>query len=196
MNISLTLINKYKKAFTLVEIMVVVFLSSLLIIALYDLFWYSFKGVLAGKTKLGNLQDAAITMEHLKVDIKGAYLKKSNIKGQEIDGESLLKTGDGILEFSTLVYDQDGSERLIKIAYNFDQKDESLYRTEEGGPTRVFAKGKIKRFFTKLMKIDNISYIDTSIKVEEENKQKVELRNAIFPKDVQAVNKHWIPNPY
>lgn len=176
--------------------MVVLLLSVFLIAALYDLFMYSFKGVLAGKTKLGNLQDAAITMEHLKVDIKGAYLKKSNIKGQEIDGESLLKTGDGVLEFSTLVYDQDGSERLIKIAYKFDQNDESLYRTEEGSPTKVFAKGKIKKFFTQLMKIDNISYIDTSLKVEAENKQKVELRNAIFPKDVQAVNKHWIPNPY
>jgi len=194
MNISFAKTNK--KAFTLTEIIVVVFLSVLLIIAIYDLFWYSFKGTLAGKAKLGNLQDAAIAMEHLKVDIKGAYLKKSNIKGQEIDGESLLKAGDGILEFSTLIYDQDGSERLIKISYKFDQTDESLYRSEEGSPTRVFAKGKIKKFFTQLVKIGNISYIDTTIKVEAENKQKVELRNAIFPKDVQAVNKNWIPNPY
>jgi len=188
--------HKNNEAFTLTEIMVVVFLSLLLIVALYDIFMYSFKGVLAGKNKLGNLQDAAITMEHLKIDIKGAYLKKSNIKGVEVDGESLIKTGDGVLEFSSLVYDQNGDERLVKTSYNFNQATETLTRTEEGGPTRTFAAGKIKKFATRLVKTGNISYVDTSLKVEAENKQKVELRSAIFPKDVQAVNKHWIPNPF
>ncbi len=188
--------HKNNEAFTLTEIMVVIFLSLLLIVALYDLFMYSFKGVRAGKNKLGNLQDAAITMEHIKVDIKGAYLKKSNIKGQEIDGESLIKTGDGVLEFASLVYDQNGDERLVKTVYNFDKSTGTLIKTEEGGPTRTFAAGKIKNFVTRLVKIGNISYVDTTLKVEAENKQKVELRSAIFPKDVQAVNKHWIPNPF
>ena len=196
MNIIKSEYSYKSKAFTLVEIMVVVFLSLLLIIAIYNLFWHSFKGVIAGKTKLENLQDAAITMEHIKVDIKGAYLKKSNIAGKQIDGESLLKTGDGVLEFSTLVYDQDGQEQLVRTSYKYDPAGESLVRSEDGGQSRTFAKGRIKKFSTALMKIDNISYIDVTIRVEEENRQKVELRNAIFPKDVQAVNKHWIPNPY
>jgi len=178
------------------EIMVVVFLSLLLIAALYDIFIYSFKGVLAGKNKLGNLQDAAITMEHLKMSIKGAYLKKSNVKGVEVDGESLIKTGDGVLEFVSLAYDQNGDERLVKTVYNFNQSAGALTRTEDGGPTKIFAAGKIKKFVTRFVKTGKVSYIDTSLKVEAENKQKVELRSAVFPKDVQAVNKHWIPNPF
>lgn len=188
--------RKRNAGFTLTEIMVVVVLSVMLLLALYDVFINSFKGVVAGKNKLSNLQDAAIALEYVKQDIKGAYLKKTFIKGKEVDGESLFKGGEGELEFSAIVYDQNGEERLIKISYKYDGQTESLVRTEEGGPTKTFAKGKIKKFSATLVKVDKISYVDTIIRVETENRQKVELRNAVFPKDLQAVNKHWIPNPY
>ncbi|HOD39050.1 MAG: hypothetical protein BWY32_01168 [bacterium ADurb.Bin243] len=185
-----------RKAFSLTEIMVVMVISVILLFALYNLFFSSYRGVVAGKNKLGNLQDAAITMEYIKQDIKGAYFKKTNIQGHEVDGEAIFKGGEGFMEFASLGYDQDGQEKLVKISYRHDSSAESLTRSEEGEPDKIFAPGKIKKFSAKLMKIDKVSYIDTSIKVETENKQTVELRNAIFPKDVQAVNKNWVPNPY
>lgn len=185
-----------RKAFTLTEILVVLVISVLLLFALYNLFFSSYRGVVAGKNKLGNLQDAAITMEYIKQDIKGAYLKKTNIQGKEVDGETLFSAGDGFMEFASLRYDQDGAEKLVKISYKHDSGAKSLTRSEEGEPDRIFAPGKIELFSAKLVKLDKVSYVDTCVKVETENKQKVELRNAVFPKDVQAVNRHWIPNPY
>jgi prepilin-type N-terminal cleavage/methylation domain-containing protein len=199
-------LNYKNKAFTLTEVMVVLVISLMLLFALYNIFNSSYRGVLAGKNKLGNLQDAAITLEYIKHDIKGAYFKKTNIKGAyfkktnikgaEIDGESLFKGGDGFMEFSSLCYDQNGEEKLVKISYKHNPGNESLTRSEEGEPDKIFAPGRIKNFSANLVKIDKISYIDVVIKAETEKKQKVELRNAVFPKDVQAVNKNWIPNPY
>ncbi len=188
--------KNHKNAFTLTEVMVVLVISVMLLFALYNIFNSSYRGVVAGKNKLGNLQDAAITLEYIKHDIKGAYFKKTNIKGAEIDGESLFKGGEGFMEFSSLCYDQQGEEKLIKISYKHNPSGESLTRSEEGEPDKIFAPGKIKKFSANLVKIDKISYIDVIIKAETENKQRVELRNAVFPKDVQAVNKNWIPNPY
>ncbi len=188
--------QKKEKGFTLIEIMVVLVISVILLFALYNLFLSSFRGVLAGKSKLGNLQDAAITLEYIKQDVKGGYFKKTNISGKEIDGETLFKGGDGFLEFSNIGYEASGEEKLYKITYTFDKQTESLIRAEENGPTRSFAKGKIKKFMANLVKFGKVSYVDVILKVEADNKQKVELRNAIFPKDIQAVNKNWIPNPY
>lgn len=189
-------LTRGRKAFTITEIMVVLTISVMLFFALYNLFFSSYRGVVAGKNKLSNLQDAAISMEYIKQDIKGAYFKKTNIQGKEVDGESIFSGGEGFMEFACLRYDQDGAEKLIKISYKHDSGAKSLTRSEEGEPDKIFAPGKIEQFSSKLMKVGKVSYIDTAIKVETENKQKVELRNAIFPKDVQAVNKNWIPNPY
>ncbi len=164
--------------------------------SLYALFSRSFSGVEAGKNKLENLQDAALTLEYIKQDIKGGYFNKTSIKGSEVDGEKSFSGGDGTMEFLKLCYDSAGEEVLKKISYKLDGATGTLLRSEEGGNSRSFAKGKIKTFSANLYKGANHVFVDVIIKVETKNKQTVELRNAIFPKDVQAANKNWVPNAF
>lgn len=187
---------KRERAFTFVEVMVACVILSFLLGSLYMLFTRSFSGVEAGKSKLINLQDAALTLEYIKQDIKGGYFGKSSIRGSEIDGEKLFSGGDGQMEFSKLYYDPAGEEVLKKVSYKLDRVSGTLNRTEEGGGARAFAKGRIKTFSANLHKGSNHTFIDVIIKVETDEKQTVELRNAIFPRDVQAVNKNWVPNMF
>jgi len=182
--------------FTLVEILVILVIVSILITVLYPLFTSSLGGVYAGKRKLSNLQDAAITLEYIKHDLKGGYFKKTFIKGKEVDGCSYFIGGDGMLEFAKLYYDDNGDECLQKVSYKFNKTDESIERSEEGQPSRPFARGKIKKFLARMDSVGDSKFVEVTIKTETENKQPVELVNAIFPRDVQAVNRHWIPNPY
>ncbi|HNY11988.1 MAG TPA: prepilin-type N-terminal cleavage/methylation domain-containing protein [Candidatus Wallbacteria bacterium] len=184
------------RAFTLVEITVVSGIALILLGALYTVFLRSFSGVEAGKSKLECLQDAAITFENLKQDIKGGFFGKSFIKGNIVNGESFFKGGDGFLEFMKLYYDQDGNEVLRKINYTLDKDTGTLIRTEEAGIKREFAKKKVKKFTANLVKGPSYFFIDVAIKVETNNQQSVEMRNAIFPKGLQAVNKNWAPNTY
>jgi len=184
------------KAFTFIEVIVVCVILAFLTGSLYTLFTRSFSGVEAGKNKLENLQDAALTLEYIKQDIKGGYFGKTAIKGTEVDGEKLFAGGDGQMEFSKLYYNSAGEEVLKKISYKLDRAAGTLLRTEEGGNSKSFARGKIKTFSANLHKGSNHIFVDVIIKVETENKQTVELRNAIFPRDVQAVNKNWVPNTF
>lgn len=186
--------NNGKRAFTLVEITVVSGIALILIGAMYTVFLRSFSGVEAGKAKLECLQDAAMTLENLKIDIKGGFFGKSFIKGNIVNGESFFKGGDGVLEFMKLYYDKNGDEVLRKINYTLDKETSTLVRTEEEGVRREFAKKKVKKFTANLVKGPSYFFIDVTIKCETSNQQGVEMRNAIFPKGLQAVNKNWAPN--
>lgn len=188
--------NNRKRAFTLVEITVVSGIALILMGAMYTVFSRSFSGVEAGKAKLECLQDAALTLENLKQDIKGGFFGKSFIKGDIVNGESFFKGGDGVLEFMKLYYDQNGDEILRKINYTLDKETSTLVRTEEEGVRREFAKKKVKKFTANLVKGPSYFFIDVAIKCETNNQQSVEMRNAIFPKGLQAVNKNWAPNTH
>ncbi len=194
--------NKFKdpknknRAFTLVEITVVSGIALILMGAMYTVFLRSFSGVEAGKAKLECLQDAALTLENLKLDIKGGFFGKSFIKGDIVNGESFFKGGDGVLEFMKLYYDKNGDEVLRKINYTLDKETATLIRTEEEGVKREFAKKKVKKFIANLVKGPSYFFIDVTIKVETGSQQSVEMRNAVFPKGLQAVNKNWAPNTH
>lgn len=188
--------HRRKYGFTLVEILVIIVIVTILLSVLYPLFTSSLGGVNAGKRKLSNLQDAAITLEYIKQDLKGGYFKKTFVKGKEVDGSSYFIGGDGMIEFVKLYYDANGDECLQKVNYKFNKSDESIERAEEGQSSKVFAKGKIKKFSARMDSVGDSKFVEVTIKTETENKQPVELVNVIFPRDVQAVNRHWIPNPY
>jgi|GEM_PF-2982392 len=183
-------------AFTLVEMIVVMAVIGLIIGPLYMIFHRSFSGAEAGKAKLGSLQDAVLTLEYIKQDVKGGYFSKTFIKGKQVDGKSLAKCAEGEFVFYKLYYDKKGDEVLKKVSYSFNLKEALLEREEQDKEKRIFAKGKIKKFIPDILKNDSHFFIDITLALESNNKQNLELRSIIFPPNAKEINHNWNPNPY
>lgn len=182
--------------FTFVEITVVSAIALAMLGVMYTLFFRSFSGVEAGKARLENLQDTALTLEYIKLDIRGGFFGKAPIKGAMTDGGSLFKSSDGSFEFVKIYYDDGGEEILRKISYSLDASSSTITRTEEGGPSKQFCRRKAKKLAAKLEKGAGYTFVDVTVGVDTQKGQTLELRKAVFPKDMQAVNRNWSPNAF
>lgn len=105
-----------KKAFTLVEIMVVLFAVSVIMVFLYRMMSGTSSQFLKSRTKLSNLRAASIVIERIKEDLRLAMPPSE-------DNE--LKVTDTSMTFRA--YDKAAQKSEI-ITYSYDETTSSVMR--------------------------------------------------------------------
>lgn len=170
---------KKKKAFTLVEIIIVVAISSVILAILYQIMSATLGSMFKSSTKMTNLRAASIILERIKNDVRCSVIPIN-------DGEQQVMTET---EFSFVTTSDQGHRR--KVTYKYSPDKGSLTRqfdsTDLGA--RILNQAKVASF--SVVSTDD-KYITVTIVVDNEKDKenrtvsskanKIELKAILYPR--------------
>lgn len=179
-----------RKAFTLIEVMVMLAVVSMVSTVAYRLMTGTFSQFFKSQTKLTNLRAASLILERLKADVRLALIPQKEEENPVIEGEKLV-----------FWFADEGERR--KVTYLF--KDNGVERSIEGGKTRFISMTKVSDFKVEESGEDKSRLITVKIVVdsdlEQENRtgndkgNKIELRAVMYPRffteSLSDEEKYW-----
>lgn len=179
-----------RKAFTLIEVMVMLAIISMVSTVAYKLMTGTFSQFFKSQTKLTNLRAASLILERLKADVRLAVIPQKDEEKPVIEGEKLA-----------FFFLDEGERR--KVTYLF--KENGVERNVEGGKTRWLNMTKVSDFKVEEIKDDKNRLINVKIVVDSDLEQesrtandkgnKVELRAVLyprfFPEMLSDEEKYW-----
>lgn len=179
-----------RKAFTLIEIMVMLAVISMVSTVAYRIMTGTFSQFFKSQTKLTNLRAASVILERLKADVRLAIIPQKDEENPLIEGDRLV-----------FWFLDEGEHR--KVTYLFKNND--VERTVENGKTRVISMTKVSDFKVEESGENKSRLITVKIIVdsdlEQENRSenakgnKIELRAVMyprfFPESLSDEEKYW-----
>lgn len=179
--------NDNKKAFTIVEIIVVCLMVSLLSAVAYRLMSGSFMQFFRTQTRLTNLRAASIVMERIKYDLRLAVV---DIDPPIINGNRL--------EFTML----HGNQRP-RVRYLFS--DNEIRREVEGISNRIISSVPVENFVVEEIDDGEIKMLSISIIVDKDKdlevrsdfdmQNQIQLRTMLYPRfypqSLSDAEKYW-----
>ncbi|MDD3146803.1 MAG: type II secretion system protein [Candidatus Riflebacteria bacterium] len=166
-----------RKAFTLIEIMVMLAIISMVSTVAYRLMTGTFSQFFKSQTKLTNLRAASLILERLKADVRLALIPQNDDEKPVIEGERLA-----------FWFADDGERR--KVTYLF--KDNGVERSVQGGKTRMISMTKVSDFKVEesgenksrliTVKIVVDSDLEQENRTENDKGNKIELRAVMYPR--------------
>ncbi len=166
-----------RKAFTLIEIMVMLAVISMVSTVAYKLMTGTFSQFFKSQTKLTNLRAASLILERLKADVRLALIPQKDEEKPKIEGQSIA-----------FCIADEGERRMVKYTF----KDNSVERSVAGGKTRVISMTSVSDFKVEEAGEDKSRLITVKIVVdsdlEQENRSqndkgnKIELRAVMYPR--------------
>lgn len=166
-----------RKAFTLIEIMVMLAIISMVSTVAYRLMTGTFSQFFKSQTKLTNLRAASLILERLKADMRLALIP--------ITDEEKPKIEAGKIVFCIV---DEGERRMV--TYTFE--DNAVKRSVAGGKTRVISMVKVSDFKveesgeekSKLISVKIIVDSDKDLenRSESDKGNQIELKAILYPR--------------
>lgn len=130
--------NNRSRAFTMVEIMVVMGLSIMLFIAVYRLFIQSYNIFKYSEDEINSQNAARLVLERIKTDLRAAVFPDGLVGDKFIIQDPIKvgekETGGSRIRFAKFIgTGEDGKPKIEKILYIFDQANGKVYRCNWSG---------------------------------------------------------------
>ncbi len=170
---------KRKPGFTLVEIIVVVFIVAIVSGIAYRLMSGTFSQYFKSQSKLTNLRAASIILERIKADIRLALIPIDDSENPVIEAEKL----------SFCITDE-GKRRMV--TYTFNSSEGKVIREVAGGSNRVISLVRVGDFKVAEVGEEDRKLLSIAVVVDNEKDQEirtetslanqVELKAVLYPR--------------
>ena len=195
-----------KRAFTLVEIMIVTAIGTFLLIAVYKMLNHGFNFFFKGQTKLTNLRMANIVIEHIKNDVraavfapkdqsddKPAYAMKAD---KNTDGEEDANHKKKNCKYCCFWIEDKELSAEHFVEYEYDETKGQISRILDGESKNLTGNIKIRnlefsegleeetksRCFVIKISVDKDKELDENIRSTSSKLNVVELRTVLYPR--------------
>jgi len=179
-------LNKNNKAFSIVELLVIIFLIGLIFTTGYRLFSNSYFFFKSSEDKLQNVHAVSVLMEGLRYELS------SLPDVEQLNQDFLNSKGKPVNTFSYTKQPEDerGENKTIDITYTFDKNSKEIVKMY-GSNKQSFGKGRITRFdvthnFDKDKPVFP-TFIRVKIETIDDNFSKVQVDYTIYPR---LINKN------
>lgn len=169
--------NMKRRAFTLIEIMVMLAIISMVSTVAYRLMTGTFSQFFKSQTKLTNLRAASLILERLKADMRLALIPIEDSEKPQIEANKL----------AFCIVDE-GQRRMVTYTYANNEVERSV----AGGKKRVISMVKVSDFKVEESGEDKSKLISVKIVVdsdiEQENRSdsskgnQIELKAVLYPR--------------
>ncbi len=166
-----------RRAFTLIEIMVMLAVISMVSTVAYKLMTGTFSQFFKSQTKLTNLRAASLILERLKADVRLALIPKDESEQPQLEGERLV--------FCIL---DEGKRRMVSYLF----KDNNVERIVAGGKSRIISMTRVSDFKVeedgegknRLMTVKIVvdSDLENENRSDSDKGNKIELRAVLYPR--------------
>ena len=173
-----------RKAFTLIEIMIVVILATVVLGVAYKLISGTLGQMFKSSTKMTNLRAASIILERIKNDMRCAVVPVSD--------DEQFKNENGIMTFKTT---NDASGHRNRVTYIYNENNGTLQRKCEAPDgsmlgDRALSSAKVSSFSVQIA--ENNRYLTVKIEVDNEmdnqyrsfnsKGNKIQLNAVLYPR--------------
>ena len=168
---------KLKKAFTLLEITIVILIVSIILSILYQIFMGTFSQMFKVSTKMTNLRAASIILEKFKSDARCAMVNQpyeatpNSIDSKKSDYVEDIEKTESLTFWTT----NEGKEEGKEVKYTYDGKELKRHFDDR---TREISKAMVTNFKVVASGTEHHKFITVEITVDNEGERQNRSNNS------------------